>query len=114
LRRLFEPRQGLSHARNRAVAAARGEALLWTDDDVLVEPDWLTEYVKAARDWPAASCFGGPIEPDFAVAPPPWVERHLDLLADTWALLSRDPGVRPGEPDEMFHGANMAFRTAVL
>src|SRR4051812_37235025 len=45
LRRLSEPSQGHSHARNRAVRAARGELLIWTDDDVLVEPDWIAGYV---------------------------------------------------------------------
>src|SRR5205085_1873116 len=36
LRRAFEPQQGLSHARNHAVAQAAGEYIVWTDDDVLV------------------------------------------------------------------------------
>src|SRR5581483_541916 len=48
LRRLFEPKQGHCHARNCAVAAATGELLLWTDDDVLVNPEWLAAYVAAA------------------------------------------------------------------
>src|SRR5260370_34261599 len=47
LRRILEPRQGLSHARNAAAAAARGEILLWTDDDVLVDRDWLAAYLLA-------------------------------------------------------------------
>src|SRR5215213_3679943 len=37
LRRAFEQRQGLSHARNTAVKEATGEYLVWTDDDALVE-----------------------------------------------------------------------------
>ncbi len=37
IRRLVEPRPGLSHSRNCAVAAARGDLLVWTDDDVLVD-----------------------------------------------------------------------------
>src|SRR3954466_10143738 len=51
LRRLFERKQGLSNARNCAAAAARGDLLLWTDDDVLVDPDWLAVYVDSARRW---------------------------------------------------------------
>ena len=38
LRYLFEPKQGLSHARNCAVHAARGTYIIWTDDDVRVDP----------------------------------------------------------------------------
>ena len=41
LRRVFESRPGQSNARNAAVGAARGEFILWTDDDVLVDPNWL-------------------------------------------------------------------------
>src|SRR4051812_1329005 len=44
LRALHEPKQGHSHARNRAVAEARGDLLLWTDDDVLAHADWLAEH----------------------------------------------------------------------
>ena len=36
LRAIFEPRPGQSHARNRAVAEATGDYLIWTDDDVLM------------------------------------------------------------------------------
>ena len=47
LRRLFEPNHGLSHARNLAVSEARGDYILWTDDDTLVDPNWIKEYVEA-------------------------------------------------------------------
>src|SRR5438270_7390140 len=40
LRALREPAPGKSNAANLAVREARGEYILWTDDDVLVAPDW--------------------------------------------------------------------------
>lgn len=43
--------RGLSHARNEAVAAARHELMVFTDDDVRVEPNWLEtllDHVRAA------------------------------------------------------------------
>src|SRR4051812_4932182 len=52
LRRVFEPRQGLSNARNAAIDVAAGELICWTDDDVLVDPGWLSAYVEAASRWP--------------------------------------------------------------
>src|SRR5262249_4742997 len=55
LRRVFEPRLGHCHARNAAVSAARGDLLLWTDDDVLVDPEWLACYARAADRWPDAA-----------------------------------------------------------
>jgi len=42
-RHLVEKRRGLTYARNAAVAAARGEIIVFTDDDVLVSADWLDE-----------------------------------------------------------------------
>jgi len=65
IRPLWEPRQGKSHAANLAVSEARGDLLLWTDDDVLVERGWLRAYVEAAQAYPHVSIFGRPIEPTF-------------------------------------------------
>jgi glycosyltransferase involved in cell wall biosynthesis len=36
IRTILEPTAGLSHARNRGVAEATGEWLVWLDDDVTV------------------------------------------------------------------------------
>jgi glycosyltransferase involved in cell wall biosynthesis len=114
LRRVYEPQQGLSHARNRAVAEAAGELLVWTDDDVLVDEGWLEAYVRASADWPGASFFGGPVAPWFAVPPPGWVARNIDLLACMYAIKQLTPEVRPLAPDEFPAGANMTFRTEAL
>src|SRR6188768_3892092 len=42
-RYLLETRQGLDYARNRAIAEARGEVILFGDDDILVQPDWIAQ-----------------------------------------------------------------------
>ena len=70
IRRVFEPRQGTCHARNTAVREARGELLVQTDDDVLVDRAWLQEYCAAATRFPEAAFFGGTIEPWFESSPP--------------------------------------------
>src|SRR4051812_9842366 len=48
IRYLFERRQGKSFALNSAVANARSQFLLFTDDDVDVDENWLATYWKAA------------------------------------------------------------------
>jgi glycosyltransferase involved in cell wall biosynthesis len=73
IRREFEPERGLSHARNRAIDAAKGHYVVWTDDDVVVDPGWLAAYVEAFRRWPEAAVFGGPIIPRFAPPVPKWL-----------------------------------------
>ena len=95
IRLLHEKRQGLSNARNCAVAAARGDYILWTDDDAIVEPNWLVAYVNAVRSWPNAALFGGPIKLKLEGNPPPW---FAEMLCDeTFACVyaHRDPSKIP-------------------
>src|SRR6266550_1086469 len=54
LRALREPMPGKSNAANLAVREARGEYILWTDDDVLAGSDWVRQYVDAFRRYPTA------------------------------------------------------------
>jgi len=114
LRRYLEPKQGHSNARNCAIAHAGGDLLLWTDDDVLVSDNWLTEYLEAARTYPDAAFFGGPVRPWWETPPPKWIQRHLKTLGGLWALLDLGGEVRPLTSQENVHGANMAFRIDVL
>ena len=41
-RYLFEPQPGKSYALNSGIREARGTVLAFIDDDVTVEPSWLT------------------------------------------------------------------------
>lgn len=45
LRVVAEPEAGLSRARNAGVAAARGEVIVFTDDDAVTDPRWLSEIL---------------------------------------------------------------------
>ena len=64
VRVVHEPRIGLSFARNRGVAEARGRYLCWTDDDVLLDPRWLSAWVDAFARHPDAALFGGRVLPE--------------------------------------------------
>lgn len=114
LRRLFEPKQGHSHARNCAIDAAKGELLIWTDDDVLVDPNWLSEYWLAVKVHPKSVVFGGPIEPWFESSPPSWIAGNIHFLNGVFALAHGENETREFRAGESPTGANMAFRTSVL
>ncbi len=114
LKHLVETQQGHSHARNKAVSEASGELLLWTDDDVLVHPNWLIELTSAARNYPDAKFFGGPVRPWFERTPPTWITDNLPRLAHCWALLDHGPEIRWLKPGEYAYGANIGFRTDVM
>jgi glycosyltransferase involved in cell wall biosynthesis len=59
VRYLFEARPGLSRARNTAIKAARGEIIVFTDDDVLVTTDWLCEIEREFSSDPDLFALGG-------------------------------------------------------
>ncbi|MCI0358775.1 MAG: glycosyltransferase family 2 protein [Planctomycetaceae bacterium] len=113
VRRVFEEKQGQSHARNAAAMAARGELIIWTDDDVLVDSKWLVEMLAAARARPEFSFFGGPIEPWFEHDPPQWLLDNWPAINGAFAF--RDLGNDEFEFDlkRLPYGANYAMRTSV-
>ncbi len=59
VRYVREPRPGLSRARNCGVAAAAGEIVAFTDDDVRVDPCWLDGIVRGFGQADAVACVTG-------------------------------------------------------
>lgn len=114
IRALRESTPGLSNARNAAVAAARGEYILWTDDDVLVDRNWLSAYATAFARYHDACVFGGPIKPWFSDTPPRWLEESLHEVEPAYAIRDFDCGEIELGGDIIPYGANMAFRTDAL
>ena len=49
----LEPQQGLSHARNHGIKYASGDILLFTDDDVLPESEWLKTTLIGMEEYQA-------------------------------------------------------------
>lgn len=74
---LHEPRPGKSRSLNRAIKAAKGDLLVFTDDDVQHRPDWLERLSTAAELNPWASIFGGRIVPRGTI--PTWIRRSSNL-----------------------------------
>lgn len=103
-RYLLETKQGLDYARNRAIAEARGEIILFGDDDILVQPDWIAQMVVPMLADPARciGAVGGEVIPVFPDGLPDWVaEWHAPLA------FRSDLGPIPKQHSPM--GANLAF-----
>lgn len=62
---VVEPRIGKNYALNTAIPEAQGELVVFTDDDVLADPNWLLSIWEGAKRWPKYTVFGGKILPHF-------------------------------------------------
>ncbi len=67
---------GLSVARNLGAEMATGDIFAYTDDDCIVEPDWITWIVKGFEKGPEVGCVGGPNIP-----PPPQSATQARIIA---------------------------------
>ena len=112
LRVVHEHRKGLSNARNRAIDEATGDYICWTDDDVLVSPDWLVAYADAMQSHPDADIFGGPVEAWFPDPPANWLRIGIAHVGPAYAIVHHGHEPLPLTRDRTPFGANMAFRAA--
>ncbi len=110
-RYFFEPRQGKSYALNSGIQEARGDVLVFMDDDVTVEPTWLRNLTAGlcSGEWAGA---GGPILPRWPCTPPSW------LPVKEWfgkaPLGIFDLGPQAGPLTDAPFGTNMAFLRRVF
>lgn len=121
IRYVFEPLAGLAMAHNRGLAAATGEIVAFTDDDVVIDPLWLLELARAFELAEDVACVTGLILPAELETPAQvWLEDRVRFdkgyeprLFDLGA--HRPNGkLFPYAAGALGSGANMAFRTNAL
>jgi glycosyltransferase involved in cell wall biosynthesis len=116
LRYVFEPEQGLSAARNLAIRKYRGELLIFTDDDVVLDAGWLAAWASADAQFADAAYFGGRILPLWEGNRPRWlVDPSMALISGL--LVHYDLGdtnrlYETGDPSPF--GANFALRRELI
>jgi glycosyltransferase involved in cell wall biosynthesis len=76
-----EEELGLTYARLRGFAEARGELIVMVDDDNVLAPDYLANAVEIASKHPDIGAFGGKCLPEFEKELEPWMREFLPLLA---------------------------------
>lgn len=106
IRAVREERQGLSQARNRGIAEARGRYLVFTDDDVLAPSGWVSVLNETFEKggWDA---IGGRVLLRYDRSMPRWLKPEL------WGFLAcldyGDEEMPLTDIERPFFGANMAF-----
>ena len=121
VRWVHEPRQGLSFARNAGLEAARGEIVVFTDDDVLVDHRWLERLVAAFDATEGVACVTGAILPaEQETQAQVFLEEyggfHKGFQRQVFNLTThrRDTPLYPYDSGQFGSGANMAFRREAL
>ncbi|MHC5906930.1 glycosyltransferase family 2 protein [Streptomyces sp. S6] len=121
VRYVCEPVPGLAIAHNRGVAAARGEVVAFTDDDVVADPRWLTELTSPFASDPGLGCTTGLILPARLRTPAQVLLESHGGFSKGFVPRTYDPAEPPADQPlfpftagRFGSGASMAFRTRVL
>jgi GT2 family glycosyltransferase len=116
VRYLPEPRAGLSAARNTALSSASCEVVAFTDDDVIVDPEWIRHLRRAFADTRTMVVTGLVLPAQLETRAQLIFERKLAyfhmgyrkrVFDETWFNTLKDKGVHSWAVGA---GANMAIR----
>lgn len=109
----FVAQQGVTYARNAAIAAGNGDVIGFIDDDERVDAGWIEEIARAF-DEPGLDFIGGPYLPEWEAPPPDWLPVSGFRAVIGWVELSdRIETFGPGFAGEIMSG-NFAVRRRVL
>jgi glucosyl-dolichyl phosphate glucuronosyltransferase len=108
VRYVFEKTQGRSAALNAGIAEAKGEIVVFTDDDVLLHQDWLSN-LKQTFDRFHCAAVAGRVVPVWNHPKPDWLE-----MEGQFAVVNFELGDELKEIKEPPLGANSAFRREVF
>lgn len=107
LRYVFEPRQGLSIARNRGLRETESPLVVYIDDDAYAEPQWLDSFIESFGKDNKIVCAGGPVELDWQGERPAWIPDRYESL---FTSVNHGTEERYLTPNNYLVGANIGFR----
>ena len=111
-RYVIEPEQGLSAARNKGIKEAKGDIIIYVDDDALVDTDYIRQYAEHFATYPETMAAGGPIEPLYESKEPSWMSPYTKALLTAW--MNYGTQVREYPNGRYPGGGNAAYRKEVF
>ncbi len=112
---IYNPEIKKSLALNLGVRRAVGELLIFTDDDVVVSPQWIRAYVEAHNELMSRKvkigAMGGPVQGIWLAPKPSWWPQRWLYLTCEWDFGN---SLREFRDDDLPLGANMAFPKEVF
>jgi len=111
-RYFVESQQGLSNARNRAIKEAKGDILVYVDDDATVNKEYLQTIYDFFDAQPDVHSAGGPVIPVYETEEPQWMSYYTKNLIGGYLyegkkIIRFKNGKYPG-------GGNAAYRKEVF
>lgn len=112
---LVEKNRGKNNALNKALQHVAAAYYVFTDDDVLVDPEWLFEIAEGVKRWDSTCVFGGKILPSYPDGSEMMLKK-LPLSSDyiKYAFCIADWG-----PEQIINpmcvwGANLVIKSSVF
>lgn len=115
---LTVPQPGLHQGRHAGLLGARGDFLVFCDDDIVASKTWLSSILDGFND-PNCALIGGPCRPLFEAEPPGWLNDIWSRSHEGGRLFPALSLIDLGDearaiPTTLVFGCNFAIRKSVL
>lgn len=112
---LEAPGQRLAVSRLRGLEQAKGDLIVFVDDDNVLAPDYLEAALREMEKYPFIGVLGGYVEAEFHGEVQPWMEEFLPILGASQFLPKPAKEICYGYPAGPWvpSGSGMIIRAAV-
>ena len=106
-----EKQQGLSFARNKGLALAKGDYVSYIDDDGIAREDYVRQIKQYVEQFPTDVAFGGKVLPKYEKGKEPaWMSSYIERIISIVDLGDKVKVLKKIYPV----GCNMFFKKSVL